>query len=170
MLDRIDGVIPHHAGTGKAHHSTHPFPHVFFIAMHRTLPASLLRFSKLATVQSGMGIFKQGTTFRTKLTVTFLQPAIQPYHLLHRFLFFCYSIHGRVFCLQNYEKKWFGFSSRGLLFLSAIRKKKITKRKTAGYAPELKNHPIFLNEKNSLRSNSFSFLTENTRFFFMLLH
>ena len=57
-----------------------------------------------------------------------------------------------------------------LLFLSAIRKKKITKRKTAGYAPELKNPHIFLNEKNSLRSNSFSFFTENTRFFFTLLH
>ena len=43
-------------------------------------------------------------------------------------------------------------------------------KKSAGYAPELKNLLIFLNEKNSLRSNSFSFLTENTRFFFTLLH
>ena len=52
--------------------------------------------------------------------------------------------------------------------LSAQRKRK--KKKSAGYAPELKNRRISLNEKNSLRSNSFSFLTENTRFFFTLLH
>jgi hypothetical protein len=106
MLDGIDGMIPHHAGTGKAHHSTHPFPHVFFIAMHGTLPASLLRFSKLATVQSGMGIFKQGTTFRTKLAVAFLQPAIKPDHLLHRFLFFCYSSHGHLFSDGKNRKKY----------------------------------------------------------------
>ena len=56
------------------------------------------------------------------------------------------------------------------LFPFVRTKEKETKRKSAGYAPELKNHPIFLNEKNSLRSNSFSFLTENTRFFFTLLH
>jgi hypothetical protein len=107
MLDCINGMIPHHAGTGKAHHSTHPFPHVFFIAMHRTLPTSLLLFTELATVQSGMGILKQGTTFRTKLTVAFLQPAIKPDHLFYCLLFFRYTRHGRVFFLQNYEKKLF---------------------------------------------------------------
>ena len=56
------------------------------------------------------------------------------------------------------------------LFPFVRTKEKETKRKSAGYAPELKNPHIFLNEKNSLRSNSFSFLTENTRFFFTLLH
>ena len=57
-----------------------------------------------------------------------------------------------------------------LLFLSAIRKKKITKRKTAGCRSEAKKSGISLNEKNSLRSNSFSFFTGNARFFFTLLH
>ena len=177
MLDRIDGMIPHHAGTGKAHHSTHPFPHVFFIAMHRTLPASLLRFSKLASVQSGMGILKQGTTFRTKLTVTFLQPAIQPYHLLHRFLFFRYSSHGRVFCLQNYEKIGLVLAE-GFSFSFCPHKRKRNKKKKRRLRSGAKKSSYFfvslnnpsLNEKNSLRSNSFSFLTENTRFFFTLLH
>jgi hypothetical protein len=53
--------------------------------------------------------------------------------------------------------------------LSAQKKKK-QKEKAPAAAPELKNHRISLNEKNSLRSNSFSFLTENTRFFFTLFH
>ena len=57
-----------------------------------------------------------------------------------------------------------------LLFLSAIRKKKITKRKTAGCRSEAEKSGISLNEKNSLRSNSFSFFTGNARFFFTLLH
>jgi hypothetical protein len=105
MLDGIDGMIPHHAGTGKAHHSTHPFPHVFFIAMYGTLSTSLLLFTELATVQSGMGIFKQGTTIGTKLTVAFLQPAIQPYHLFYCFLFFCYSRHGHLFSDDKNRKK-----------------------------------------------------------------
>jgi hypothetical protein len=53
--------------------------------------------------------------------------------------------------------------------LSAQKKKK-QKEKAPAAAPELKNLYIFLNEKNSLRSNSFSFLTENTRFFLTLFH
>ena len=60
--------------------------------------------------------------------------------------------------------------SEAFLFPFVRTKEKETKRKSAGYAPELKNRRISLNEKNSLRSNSFSFFTENTRFFFTLLH
>ena len=46
--------------------------------------------------------------------------------------------------------RWFCYSRMDLLFLSAIRKKKITKRKTAGCRSEAKKSSIFLNEKNSL--------------------
>ena len=60
--------------------------------------------------------------------------------------------------------------SKHLLFLSAIRKKKITKRKTAGCRSEAKIFTFFLNKKNSLRSNSFLFLTEKCKNFFTLLH
>ena len=55
-------------------------------------------------------------------------------------------------------------------FFCAHKRKKKQKEKAPAAAPELKNHRIFLNEKNSLRSNSFSFLTENTRFFLTLFH
>ena len=40
-----------------------------------------------------------------------------------------------------------------LLFLSAIRKKKITKRKTSGSRSEAKIFTLSLKKKNSLRSN-----------------
>jgi hypothetical protein len=56
------------------------------------------------------------------------------------------------------------------LFLSGNRKKKETKRKIAGSRSEAKNPLHFLNEKNSLRSNSFSFFTEMKGIFFTLLH
>ena len=61
-------------------------------------------------------------------------------------------------------------SRRDLLFLSAIRKKKITKRKTAGCRSRAKIFTFFLKKKNSLRSNSFFFLTEKCKNFFTLFH
>ena len=57
-----------------------------------------------------------------------------------------------------------------LLFLSAIRKKKITKRKTAGCRSEAKIFALSLKKKNSLRSNSFFFFTGKSKNFFTLLH
>ena len=58
----------------------------------------------------------------------------------------------------------------GLLFLSAIRKKKITKRKTASSRYEAKIFTLSLKKKNSLRSNSFFFFTGKSKNFFTLLH
>ena len=69
--------------------------------------------------------------------------------------------------------------SEALLFLSVIRKKKITKRKTAGCRFRAKIFTFFfgqspqqlvLKKKNSLRSNSFFFLTEKCKNFFTLFH
>ena len=87
MLDAINRMIPHHPGTGKSHHFLHPFPHSRFIAMHRTFPASAFLLSELTMVQAFMGIFQQWRTLFTQRTVPFFQSAIEPDHLLHRFLF-----------------------------------------------------------------------------------
>ena len=55
-------------------------------------------------------------------------------------------------------------------FFCAHKRKKKQKEKAPAAAPELKNHRIFLNEKNSLRSNSFFFFTGKSKKFFTLLH
>jgi hypothetical protein len=49
-------------------------------------------------------------------------------------------------------------------------KKNETKRKFAGSRSRAKKWRFFLNEKNSLRSDSFSFFTEKSPFFFTLFH
>ena len=59
---------------------------------------------------------------------------------------------------------------RAFIFLFPEKKKNETKRKFAGSRSEAKNSLHFLNEKNSLRSNSFSFFTEMKGIFFTLLH
>jgi hypothetical protein len=56
------------------------------------------------------------------------------------------------------------------IFLLPEQKKNETKRKFAGSRSGAKKWRFFLNEKNSLRSNSFSFFTEKSPFFFTLLH
>ena len=69
------------------------------------------------------------------------------------------------------KKDCFSCSSRRAFLFSFVRtKEKETKRKGAGCRSEAKKSGISLNEKNSLRSNSFSFFTGNVRFFFTLLH
>ena len=60
------------------------------------------------------------------------------------------------------------YSRKGSSFLCPNKETK--QRNSPAAAPELKNLCISLNEKNSLRSNSFSFLTGNARFFFTLFH
>ena len=75
------------------------------------------------------------------------------------------------FYCQQIEVNVFSAILQGLFFfLLYAQKKKKQKEKAPAAAPELKNRCISLNEKNSLRSNSFSFLTGNTRFFLTLLH
>jgi len=56
------------------------------------------------------------------------------------------------------------------IFLLPEQKKNETKRKFAGSRSRAKKWRFFLNEKNSLRSNSFSFFTEKSPFFFTLFH
>ena len=60
--------------------------------------------------------------------------------------------------------------SRVFLFPFVRTKEKETKRKSAGCRSEAKIFTFFLNKKNSLRSNSFLFLTEKCKNFFTLLH
>ena len=56
----------------------------------------------------------------------------------------------------------FSLKPRGL-FISFPRRKETKQRKFAGYVPEAKICTFFLKKKNSLRSNSFFFLTENAQ-------
>ena len=75
---------------------------------------------------------------------------------------------------------WFAFYGLASFYFSFCHQKEkdnkktscwgLVRKKTAGCRSGAKKSGIFLNEKNSLRSNSFSFFTGNTRFLLTLLH
>jgi hypothetical protein len=56
------------------------------------------------------------------------------------------------------------------LFISFPRRKETKQKKFAGCTSEAKICTFFLKKKNSLRSNSFFFLTEKCKNFFTLFH
>ena len=76
-------MIPQHAGTGIAHHTAHPFPHVTFITMHRADAARTLPFPKRAMLQTLAGIFQQRPALGAQFPVPLLATAIEADHLFN---------------------------------------------------------------------------------------
>ena len=87
--------------------------------------------------------------------------------------FFCHTKVEKVAIILLNRRKGFNASlllkPQGL-FISFPRRKETKQRKFAGCRSRAKIFTFFLNEKNSLRSNSFSFFTKKCKNFFTLFH
>ena len=82
-------MVPQHAGTGIAHHTAHPFPHVPSITMHRADTARTLPLPERAMLQTQPCIFQQLPALGTQNLVPLFAAAIEADHLFYNTFLLC---------------------------------------------------------------------------------
>ena len=93
MPECLERRVKEHPRTAVTHHFPDFLPHFRTITMYATFPARLFTVTERATVQPGLRISQNCFAFGTKPFRPMPATAVQPYHKLHRIIFFPYLPH-----------------------------------------------------------------------------
>ena len=93
MPECLERRVKEHPRAAVTHHFPDFLPHFMTITMYAAFPARLFTVTERTTVQPGLRISQKCFAFGTKPFCPMPATAVQPYHKLHRILFFPYLPH-----------------------------------------------------------------------------